>query len=187
MNAFYQAVISFTSQNLGRRNFDRIKRSLLIGLACVHSHGRFARTCADLLRSRADGNIYEHRGCNRGRTRAFRLCRLYIFPLRNHGLPCRRSARNRYSFAPMVVSLMGACVLRLVWIATVFNIPEYHVVETVYISYPISWIVTAIDIRIVRRYTPSALSSFFAGSKTQISARGRTRALRISENILETY
>ena len=42
----------------------------------------------------------------------------------------------------MIVSLAGACGLRIVWIATVFRIEEYHNVFTVYVSYPITWIVT---------------------------------------------
>ena len=47
-----------------------------------------------------------------------------------------------YSVMPMIVSLVGACGLRLLWIATVFRIPEYHRIETVYLSYPITWIIT---------------------------------------------
>ena len=46
------------------------------------------------------------------------------------------------SFIPMVVSLTGCCVLRLVWIATVFS--AYRTLESLYIVYPISWGITAI-------------------------------------------
>ena len=44
-----------------------------------------------------------------------------------------------YSIMPMVVSLVGACLLRLVWIATVFQIPRFHTIQTIYWSYPVSW------------------------------------------------
>jgi len=47
-----------------------------------------------------------------------------------------------YSIAPMIVSLLGACAFRLVWIATVFQIDRFHTIETVYFSYPVSWILT---------------------------------------------
>ena len=30
------------------------------------------------------------------------------------------------SVVPMIVSLLGACAFRLVWLATIFQIPEYH-------------------------------------------------------------
>ena len=49
-----------------------------------------------------------------------------------------------YSVMPMIVSLLGACGLRILWIATVFQIPEYHKVLTVYMSYPISWLITLV-------------------------------------------
>ena len=41
----------------------------------------------------------------------------------------------------MIVSLLGACGLRILWLATIFNM--YHTIEMVYISYPVSWIITA--------------------------------------------
>ena len=47
-----------------------------------------------------------------------------------------------YAIMPMIVSLIGACGLRLLWLSTVFQIPEYHTLNTVYLSYPISWIIT---------------------------------------------
>ena len=46
------------------------------------------------------------------------------------------------SIVPMIVSLLGACAFRLVWLATIFQIPEYHCVETIYMSYPVSWTLT---------------------------------------------
>ena len=45
-----------------------------------------------------------------------------------------------YSIMPMLVSLTGACLFRVVWIYTVFQ--QYRSLETLYISYPISWLLT---------------------------------------------
>ena len=47
-----------------------------------------------------------------------------------------------YSFTPMIVSLLGVCVLRVVWVATVFQMERFHTVETIYYSYPVTWTVT---------------------------------------------
>ena len=41
---------------------------------------------------------------------------------------------------PMIVSLSGACLLRIVWILTVFA--SEHTLTILYISYPVSWFVT---------------------------------------------
>lgn len=49
-----------------------------------------------------------------------------------------------YSIMPMVVSTIGACGLRILWLATIFQIPEFHNVQMVYYSYPVTWIVTFI-------------------------------------------
>lgn len=46
------------------------------------------------------------------------------------------------SITPMIVSLAGACGLRILWIATVFQLEQYHKITTVYLSYPITWIIT---------------------------------------------
>ena len=46
-----------------------------------------------------------------------------------------------YSVGPMITSLVGVCGLRLVWVATVFRV--FHTPEVLYISYPVTWTVTA--------------------------------------------
>jgi len=45
-----------------------------------------------------------------------------------------------YSIMPMIVSLTGACLLRVVWIFTIFAATP--TLETLYFSYPISWTAT---------------------------------------------
>jgi hypothetical protein len=47
-----------------------------------------------------------------------------------------------YSFISMIISLTGACFLRILWIHTVFTIPKYHTLPCLYIIYPISWFLT---------------------------------------------
>ena len=46
------------------------------------------------------------------------------------------------SVAPMIISVLGVCGLRVAWVATVFQIPQYHTPESLYFSYPVSWLVT---------------------------------------------
>ena len=45
-----------------------------------------------------------------------------------------------YSMMPTIVSLIGACGLRILWVYTVFAMD--HSLQTLYISYPVSWILT---------------------------------------------
>ena len=46
------------------------------------------------------------------------------------------------SMTSMIVSLIGACVFRVVWIATVFR--AVGTLESIYISFPISWFLTTL-------------------------------------------
>ena len=48
------------------------------------------------------------------------------------------------SFTPMMLSILGVCGIRIVWIYTIFQIPQYHTPECLYIAYFISWLGTFI-------------------------------------------
>ncbi len=47
-----------------------------------------------------------------------------------------------YSILPMCIALGGICVLRVVWLSTVF--PSWHTMTGLMCSYPVSWTVTAV-------------------------------------------
>ena len=78
-----------------------------------------------------------------GMTRMVVMCSLYFTcGLMDMMVGCIRGMG--YSVMPTVVSLLGACGVRVLWVATVFQIPAFHQVTTVYWSYPISWFLTII-------------------------------------------
>lgn len=142
MNAFYQATISFTSQNYGAKEYKRIYKILFAGELFVVITGTLLGNLAVFFGETLLG-IYSSSAevIAAGMMRVRIICSVYalcgvmdvlVGALRGIG----------YSIIPMIVSLVGACGLRLVWIATVFQIPEYHSLTTVYISYPITWTIT---------------------------------------------
>ena len=51
------------------------------------------------------------------------------------------TAAEGYSILPTLVSLTGACGLRVIWIFTIFA--AQRSLAILYLSYPISWAVTA--------------------------------------------
>lgn len=142
MNAFHQAAVSFTSQNAGARKLERINKILYTALAYVFVVGVFFGVIyiifdRQLISLYTDSAAVVDAGVRRLIIIAcsYMLCGMMdvvVGSLRGLG----------YSFMPMLVSLIGICALRLVWIATVFKIPEYHTIETIYYTYPISWIIT---------------------------------------------
>jgi Na+-driven multidrug efflux pump len=48
------------------------------------------------------------------------------------------------SMAPMIISVLGVCGVRLLWLYTIFQVPAYHTPYVMYMSYPISWIITLV-------------------------------------------
>ncbi len=142
MNAFYQAAISFTSQNMGAGNYNRISKILIKAQLCVIIVGVVFGNLAvffghSLLGIYSSSEQVIQAGLVRLGivSRTYALCGMMdvmVGVLRGMG----------YSVMPMIVSLIGACVLRLVWLATIFRIPEFHTIKMIYISYPISWIIT---------------------------------------------
>ena len=143
MNAFYQAVISFVSQNYGARKMKRINRITITGECCVVVVGLVLGNLAvlfgpQLLSIYTGSPEVVEAGMRRMSViaRTYALCGVMdvmVGALRGVG----------YSVMPMIVSLVGACGLRLAWIATVFQIPALHTTHMLYISYPISWAITA--------------------------------------------
>ena len=46
------------------------------------------------------------------------------------------------SLISMIISILGVCGIRIVWIYTIFQLPQFHTPQNLYLSYPISWVVT---------------------------------------------
>ncbi len=142
MNAFYQAAISFMGQNVGAGKYKRVNRVVITAEGCVLVIGLVLGTLTVVF-GRPLLGIYSDTPevLAAGEVRLGIICSVYFLcgmmdtmvgALRGLG----------YSIAPMIVSLLGACAFRLLWIATVFQIDRFHTIETVYYSYPISWLLT---------------------------------------------
>lgn len=142
MNAFYQASISFTAEITGAGQYKRIYRILLASQAFVVIlgvvFGNLVYLCGTpLLQIYSKSPAVIAAGLDRMKI----IARTYALGgMMDVMVGCLRGIG--YSIMPMIVSLVGSCLLRLVWISTVFQIPQYHTIETVYISYPITWIIT---------------------------------------------
>ena len=48
------------------------------------------------------------------------------------------------SLMPMIASIIGVCGIRIGWILTVFQMPKYHSLESLYFSYIVSWAFTIV-------------------------------------------
>ena len=140
MNAMHQANLTFASQNLGAKQYSRVRKVMWVCLGTVTAIGlgmgmlflgigptllSFYNTAPEVIRF--------------GMIRMAIIMPTYFFC----GLMDVMVGQLRgigYSIMPMIVSLTGACLLRVVWIYTIFA--ANPTLETLYNSYPISWFAT---------------------------------------------
>lgn len=141
MNSVYQACVTFTSQNLGAGKYDRIGKVLKTCLAVVTAVGLIMGNAFYFFGSKllaiftTNPETIEY-----GLNRMAVICTIYFLCGLMDTL-CGSLRGLGYSVMPMIVSLIGACGLRIVWIYTVFRV--YHNLTVLYMSYPITWMITA--------------------------------------------
>lgn len=163
MNAFHQATITFTSQNVGAGRYDRIGKILSRGLICVTVTGisigyleiLFGHQLLDIYtnNSAVIGKGFERLLIMSGTHFLCGFMDVLVGSIRGMG----------YSVLPMIVSLIGACGLRILWLKTFFLMDAFHSTRFIYITYPISWLLTIIAhiicYLIIRKKINSSLSS----------------------------
>ncbi len=143
MNAFQQTAVNFVGQNVGANQYKRVKSILWVCLGSVTAVGlalgglvcAFGRPLLSIyITDSAEAIDY-------GLLRMLCLCLPYFLcgimdvstgALRGMGA----------STVPMIISVLGVCGIRIGWIATIFQVPQFHTPMWLYLSYPISWAVT---------------------------------------------
>ena len=140
MNSLHQTCISFTSQNFGAGKFKRIKKVLINCLIIVAITGLVLGNSAYFF-----GKFLLSAYNNEAEVISYGLIRLSIISTMYFlcGLMDVMVGAMRgigYSILPMIVSLVGACGLRIVWIYTVFV--KFRTLDILFISYPVTWTIT---------------------------------------------
>ncbi len=140
MNSMHQSNLSFTAQNVGAKLYDRVWKSLGLSVLMVTVIGLSLGMIVYLL-SPWLLQLYTDspQAIEQGRIRLRFLCLPYFLcGILNVLVGSLRGIGS--SFTPTVISLTGSCVLRLIWIYTIFA--NVHTLEMLYIVYPISWAIT---------------------------------------------
>lgn len=143
LNAFQQTTVNFVGQNVGARQYRRANMTVWICQACVLVLGLILGTLFWEFGESLLG-IYisdSEQAIEYGMIRVLYV----VLPYFVLGLlDVSTGALRGYgqSLAPMIIAVLGICGLRLLWIFTVFQIPEFHSPKWLFMSYPISWLVT---------------------------------------------
>lgn len=143
MNSLHQTAVNYIGQNVGAGKFDRVKKIYWICMICVAVAGM---TAGGLVIGFGEQllNIYitdSQQAIQYGLTRFSIVCATYFLcGIMDVSTGSLRGLGS--SFIPMLISVLGVCGLRILWIYTIFRIPQFHTPESLYWSYPVSWLVT---------------------------------------------
>ncbi len=142
INAFHQSAVSFAGQNKGAGKYDRLNKILFTAwgyafITAVIFALVFVLFDYQLISLYVSGEDVIKAGVERINIIAwsYLICGFMdvtVGVIRGLG----------YSVMPTLVSLLGVCGIRILWVTTVFSMERFHFVETIYYSYPISWTIT---------------------------------------------
>ena len=154
LNSFYQAALNFVGQNFGAGKFERIRRVQIICYAGVTLCGLVMGVGAylgggTLMRIFIDDGAQSSEAVAFGLERMRMICAPYFLCGLMEVLTGVLCGLGR-SVSPTVVSVLGFCGVRVIWILTVFR--KYHSLTVLYASYPISWIISFVALFAVYLY-----------------------------------
>ena len=138
MNAFYHSALTFTGQNLGARKPERVTRILLTTIALSMT---ISLTLSGLMYTFREPLLALYRP-DAPDVLAYGSLRMSIIVLTYFlcGIMDVFTGSLRgmgASVTPMLISLVGACGMRVVWIYTVFAATP--TLQVLYLCYPVSW------------------------------------------------
>ena len=141
-NAVCQAAVTFTSQHYGARKFRRIGRVmancyLVTGIIAVVGGGLIIALRGPIIGLYVSSEM----AVQAAELRVFILLAPYItLTFMEVGSGTLRGFGR--SISSTVITLVGTCLLRIVWLWTVFQ--AFPRLDIIYLSYPVSWAVTAV-------------------------------------------
>ena len=142
-NAFHQTAVNYVGQNCGAQQFDRVKRvtflctlyAVIAGLVA----GFTMYACGPQLLSLYITDSREAIQIGMERMKVDMLP-YFLFGMQDVLTGVLRGMGA--SFLSMIITVLGICGIRILWINTVFQIPAFHTQPSLYLSYPLSWSIT---------------------------------------------
>ena len=144
-NSFHQTAVNYVGQNSAAGQFDRVKKisglcilyAVIAGILTGVGMNLFSRQLLGLYITDSEEAI------------AIGVARMVItvLPYFLFGMQDVVTGILRglgASFLSMIITVLGICGIRILWIYTIFQIPAYHTQQCLYISYPLSWVLTFI-------------------------------------------
>ena len=137
------AALSFISQNLGAKKMDRVPKVMMVitgylaicGVAVAVISMKWGHLLLGIYTKTPEVievGLMEFR---------YMLLPFFILSLMNTMASAVRGLG--YSTTSMIVALVGVCGFRFVWITTIFQLPQFHNMPMLILSYPVTWTLTS--------------------------------------------
>ena len=160
--AFYNASLTFTSQNIGANKPERVDKvlwtclwmSLSIAAAVGAGSVIFGRQLLGIYTNSPE--VIEQ-----GMVRMITTSGFILFNALNN-MPSGTLRGLGYTTMPLLITLTGTCFLRMAWAAWVF--PLYRTPMSLYICYPITWLATGL---VMLSYYFMVRPKFYAKARAQ--------------------
>lgn len=142
MNAYYNAAITFTGQNMGAKKYDRIDKvakicTIFIFATWIVIGGLtmlFAKPLLTIFTTDPEVIRLGVIRINVLMVAYFTCGVMNVYPGLTRGMG--------FSILPMLCTLIGACLMRIVWLATVFT--WFPTVMVLFACYPVTWALAGI-------------------------------------------
>lgn len=144
MNAFNLAAVTFVGQNVGARNYKRISKIFMtcfimvvvIGLVLGNGLYMVGKPLLKLYAPNAHESAIEYG--------LVRMSCILVYYFIDGMLEVEIGVVRGmgYSVVPTIITILGVCVYRIIWLCTVFE--KYHTMKALYMCYPTSWCVTVV-------------------------------------------
>ncbi len=148
-NSFYQAALTFTGQNYGAMKYERIRKTLVFSLIQVAVVGIIVSQLELIFSEQLVSLYIASDAPNKAEVTEFTLDMLNL--LLNTYFLCGIMEvivgvlrGLGYSIKPMIISLLGACIFRIVWRYVFFPLEALNYPRGLLFSFPLSWALTII-------------------------------------------
>ena len=138
------AALSFISQNLGAKKMDRVPKVMMVitgylaicGVAVAVISMKWGHLLLGIYTKTPEVievGLMEFR---------YMLLPFFVLSMMNTMASAVRGLG--YTTTSMIVALVGVCGFRFVWITTIFQLPQFHNMPMLILSYPVTWTLTSV-------------------------------------------
>lgn len=142
MNAYYNAAISFSGQNMGAKKYDRIDTIAKICTVLIFSTWIILGGAAVLFGKPLLGIFTSDPEVIKLGFLRIRVMMVAYFTCGMMNVYPGLTRAMGYSISPMISTLVGACLMRIVWLATIFA--WHHTEVVLFACYPVTWALAGI-------------------------------------------